>query len=349
MKKLILYALAGSVMLTAVSAQDQLTNSERRFEGVNDILIENFTGRLEVSVGGNQTRITMQQGDASFQFEAMLDGETLSLAGEDRPQNYDLHREINWRRYGDNAFSEFLEDYPVLKIAVPEGVAIELDDAITIASIGNLNGALIIGGGYVDAVVGDVTSAKVSVHSAGDISLGEVRDTLIASIHGSGDITAESASASALSIHGSGDISIGDISGDAKLKIHGSGDIDTGNIDGEVLAAIHGSGDISSGKVTKGGDIAIYGSGDISMRSINGPVEASINGSGNIEIADGRAENLKVSLYGSGDFIFNGVSSDLIAHIRGSGNVEIARNIGSLKTSGRGDIRINGRWIEIDD
>ena len=82
MKKFILYALASSALLTAASAQDPLTNSEQRFEGVNDILIENFTGRLEVIIGGDQTRISMQQGNASFQFEAMLNGETLSLAGE---------------------------------------------------------------------------------------------------------------------------------------------------------------------------------------------------------------------------------------------------------------------------
>jgi len=349
MKKFILYALASSAMLTAVSAQDQLTNSERRFEGVNDILIENFTGRLEVTVGGDQTRITMQEGDTAFPFEALQNGAKLSLEGEDRPRNFDLHKKINWRQHGDKAFAVFLKDFPVLKISIPEGVAIELDDAITIASIGDLNGALIIGGGYVDAVVGDITSAKVSVHSSGDISLGAVRDNLIASIHGSGDIGAKSAGSGSFSVHGSGDINVGNVSGDAKLRIHGSGDIDTGDIIGNVLATIYGSGDIHAGAVSKGGEIEINGSGDVVMRSINGPIDASIRGSGNIGIADGHAKSLKVSVHGSGDFVFDGVSTELTAYIRGSGNIEVAKNTGSLKTSGRGDIRINGRWIEIDD
>jgi putative autotransporter adhesin-like protein len=349
MKMFIFCALASGAMVTAAVAQNNKDAAPQRFNGVKEILIENFTGRLEVEIGGAQTSVALQEGGASFPFDISQDGATLALEGEERPRNFDVQRKIKWRRHGEKAFAVFLRDYPVLKITAPEGTTLNLEDAITIASIGDLNGALIIDGGYVDAVAGDVASAKVSVHSSGDLILGAVRDDLIASIYGSGDITAESAGASALSIYGSGDIGIGDISGDATLKIHGSGDIDTGDIDGGIVASVHGSGDINAGAVSQGGDFAIYGSGDMVMRRVNGLVDAKIRGSGNIEIEDGRAENLNISINGSGDFSFDGVSSNLTAYSHGSGSIEVARNTGSLNLSGTGAIRIGDRRIKNDD
>ncbi|MHA7871201.1 MAG: head GIN domain-containing protein, partial [Hyphococcus sp.] len=266
----------------AAAALMSAANAET-YQGIDSILISEFTGRIIVDIAAGETTATLSGGDADYAVDLAQDGAVLSVIGEERPRNYRFWREIKWDRYGEEALAKYLEDYPTLRISAPAGIALELEDAITIASVGDLQGALVIGGGFVEAVVGDVNTAKVSVHSAGDITLGDVRDDLKASIHGSGDIHVDSAGASRLSIHGSGDIRIGEVRGDAVLKIHGSGDIETGDIKGAVETSIHGSGDISAGLVEAGGDFAVYGSGDTSVQHVNGPVDATIHGSGDIE------------------------------------------------------------------
>lgn len=340
---------AANVLSGAAFAQNTLDASQRQFEGVDAIVISDFTGRVIVEIGGEQTSASLQSGTINAPFEVSQNGSSLVFEGEERSRKFRISEEINWRRYGEDAFEMYLADYPTLRITTPAGTALELDDVITIAAIGDLNGDLIISGGYVDAVAGDVMSARVGVHGSGDIVLSEVCEALRASVHGSGDISAETAGSGDLSIHGSGDISVGAIDGDADLNIHGSGDIETGDIDGDVTASIHGSGDINGGAASRSGEFSIYGSGDISMRSINGAAEADIFGSGNIEISSGRAESLNVNVNGSGDFVFGGVSTDLVAHVRGSGGIDIARNEGTIRTSGRGDIRVGGIRMNKDD
>lgn len=348
-KQIISAAAAMAALFSAAAAQDTLGAQERQFDGVDSLIISNFTGRIEVAIGGDRFSASMSGGSKGLPVEVSQNGAMLTLEAPERARNYRVHKEINWRRHGDKAFGIFLADYPVLKITAPEGAALELEDAITIASVGDLNGALLIDGGYVDAIVGNVATADVGVHGSGDILLGAVSDDLKASVHGSGDIDVKSAGASELSVHGSGDIRIGEISGETKINVHGSGDIATGDIGGDVKIAIHGSGDVDTGAVENGAVFSIHGSGDIAMRSINGPAEARIRGSGNIDIGGGRAENLKVSVNGSGDFAFDGVSTNLAASVHGSGFVTVARNEGRLTTSGRGDVRVNGQMIEIDD
>lgn len=314
---------------------------------ISMIIVEDFTGHIIVNVDGTQTSANLQSANAETPIELSQNGSTIYFSGEERPRNFDVSREIGWKRYSDDAFKEYLADYPTLTITAPVGTALKLDDAITIAAIGDLNGELEIEGGYVDVDAGDMWSADVGVHGPGNIILGHVQDTLTASIHGSGDITIKEAGQSKLSVHGSGNANIGAISGDAILNVHGSGDINTGLIDGAIRASIHGSGDIHTGTVSQSGELSIHGSGDISLDTINGPAKADIFGSGNITISSGLAQSLRVSINGSGDFDFGGISTNLVANLRGSGGIDIAQNEGTIRTSGRGDIRVGG--IQIND
>lgn len=321
----------------------------QEFTRVDSISITDFTGRIVVEVRNGAVTADIVQGDRTYDTDLSQDGTQLLIEGEERPRRYNVSREINWRRHGDKAFEIFLEDYPTLIISAPAGTALDLDDAISIASIGDLDGDLIIDGGFVEVTAGNMASADVSVHGPGDIILGAVRNTLEASVHGSGDISAETAGDSDLSVHGSGNISVGDVSGEAEMAVHGSGDIETGDIARGLSASIHGSGDIKAGAAAQAGEFSIHGSGDIFLREINGPAEAEIYGSGSIEISEGRADALYVVINGSGDFDFGGVSNDLVANVNGSGAIDIARNEGTLRLSGRGDIRIGGVQFNDDD
>jgi len=340
--------IGGTVCALAAMFSGALA-APQEFTRVDSILITEFTGRIVVDVRDGAVTADIVQGGTTYNTDLSQDGTELRIEGEECPRRYNVSREIDWRRHGDKAFEIFLEDYPTLTISAPAGTALDLDDAISIASIGDLDGDLIIDGGFVEVTAGNMASADVGVHGPGDIVLGAVRNNLKASVHGSGDISAETAGDSDLSVHGSGNISVGDINGEAQMAVHGSGGIETGDIASTLSASIHGSGDIKAGAAVQAGEFSIHGSGDIFLREINGPAEAEIYGSGNIEISAGRAEALYVVINGSGDFDFGGVSHNLVANVKGSGGIDIARNEGTIRLSGRGDIKIGGVQFNDND
>ncbi len=314
---------------------------------VEKIVIKDFTGRIIVNVGGAQTVANLQGTNSRSPIELSQNGSSLRFAGEERPRDFNISREIGWR-HDEDTFVAYLADFPTLTLSVPTGTAMTFDDVITIASIGDLKGHLDIDGGYVDVDAGDLISADVSVHGPGDIVLGHVEEDLVASVHGSGDISVKSAGQTRFSVHGSGDGRIGTINGDAILNVHGSGNIDTGAINGAIRASIHGSGDIHTSTVSQSGELSIHGSGDMSLDTINGVTKADIYGSGNISISSGQAQSLRVSINGSGDFDFGGISTNLVAHARGSGGIDIAQNEGTIRTSGQGIIRVGGIQVNRD-
>jgi len=338
--------LLGVVCTAAIIAPGAYAET---YANIESVLISDFTGRITVDIGGGGVAATITDGAKSFPVAITQSGGVLTIDGPDRPRRYRVHEEINWRRHKEEAFAIFLEDYPVLHLTMPAGTALEFDEAITIASVGDLEGDIIVDGGFVEAVIGDVVNANIGVNGAGDISVGAVRENLVARIGGSGDFEARSARTANLKIGGSGDLAIGNIAGGASMKIGGSGDIRADDVGGAVSASVAGSGDISIGDIAAGAEFAIAGSGDISADSVHGETSARISGSGDIEIAGGRAENLSISIRGSGDFAFDGVSTNLDASVRGSGSVTVGENEGSLSTSGRGEFRVGDITIDNDD
>ncbi len=322
--------------------------SAERFDGVNRVEISDFTGRITVKVEGAAVDATLIDGDKPFAVDISRENGVLVIDGPDRPRSYKIHHEINWRRHEEKAFEIFLEDYPLLNLSVPAGTHLEFDDAITIATVGDLDGDIAIEGGYVEAIIGDVTNADIGVKGPGDIKVGVVANELRAGVGGSGDFEAVSAGVAKLSVGGSGDLKIGAIAGDASISVGGSGDVETGDIGGAVSMSVAGSGNVTAGKIGAGADLSVAGSGDITAGSVNGHTKARISGSGDIEIADGRAEDLEVSINGSGDFIFDGVSTNLRASVNGSGLVSVAANEGSLHTTGRGEFRVGGKRLKRD-
>ncbi len=340
--KTVLLSLAVSIAaISSAHAED------RSFSGVDSLVIDEFTGRLTIKTGGSNVDVSIEDKDGILRLEEK-DG-VLTIAGPGRPRHHKLYEEINWHRYGDQAFARFLDDYPTLTLTVPANAEIDIDDAISVLSIGDREGKLIIDHGYVAGSVGNLAEAEIGLRGPGDLDIGSVRGHLSAKIGGSGSISATSAGSADLNIGGSGDLDVGKINGDLSARIGGSGDISVSDVDGAIDATVSGSGNIDAGDVAGGGEFRVSGSGDIYAKSIHGEVSASIAGSGDIVLAGGVAENLRVRIQGSGDFELGGKSTNLDAAVNGSGSVVVAENSGSLRTSGRGHFRVGGTEIDNDD
>ncbi|MFQ5563565.1 MAG: GIN domain-containing protein [Parvularculaceae bacterium] len=338
--KLYISAIVLTAFLVAPAAAKDV---ERSFRSADGVVIEDFTGAVEVKVGGSSVSLTLTDGAKTYPVEISERNGMVYVAGENRPRRYRWHEDYGRKAWRDeDAFKKYLADYPVLKITAPAGANLKFDRAIVMAKVGDLNGDVKIHKGYVEARIGDVVNADIGISGSGDVTLGAVSEVLHLAIGGSGDFEGESAGQARLAIGGSGDIDLGPVAGDTDITIGGSGDVETGDIGGALAASIGGSGDIRVGAVGSGAILSISGSGDINLDSVNGETSASIAGGGDIGIAGGRAQNLRVSIAGSGDFTFGGVSTNLNASVNGSGSVTVAENEGALQTSGRGDFRVGG-------
>ncbi|MEX0644466.1 MAG: DUF2807 domain-containing protein [Parvularculaceae bacterium] len=300
------------------------------------IRLQDFTGAIDIAVGGAVINADLTTGAESYPVNiSVIDG-VLVIAGPKRPYGYNVHKEIDWRNNHEMAFAEFLESYPVLKVTAPAGTDLTFDDAIVAAVAGDLNSNVKIGGGYVQAAFGDLKGAEIGINGSGDVTVGDVAETLKVAIGGSGDFIGGAARRGEFTIGGSGDVRVGAISEDAVMSIGGSGDIKAAAIGGALSASIHGSGDVNVGAVGKGARLSIAGSGDLGLAGVYGPVRIDIAGNGDVAIAEGRAENLAISVAGSGDVLFGGVSTNLNVSVVGSGTISVASNEGALTISGRG-------------
>jgi len=334
----------GAIVLNQAAAQ-----TLREFSGVKSVSIEDFTGTVEIIVGGDKVAATLTDGARSTPVHMEVKNGVFVIAGEPRRKNFNIHDEIDWRRDRERAFEIYLQAYPTLSIRAPAGSGVALERAIVMAKAGDTKGDFRIDGGYVDAVIGDIRNADIKIVSSSDVALGHVAEALSVRINGSGDVNALSAGRAALRISGSGDIEIGPIAGDADIQIGGSGDVLAKSVSGKAAVTIGGSGDVRIGEARGGAALSIAGSGDIGVSHISGPAAANIAGNGDINIDRGRAENLTVSIAGSGDFSFGGVSTNLDVSVVGSGDVFVAENEGSLRHSGRGEIVVGGRRLTKND
>ena len=345
-------SISAFALLSAAEAGEAYKKSSkedfaRAFPDAKVIDINEFTGRIEVAVGGDETAVILTQGQKSYAVDFTAEDQVLTIQGEERPRNFQLYKELKNYDYSEKAVAKYLKNYPVLKISAPSGVDIAFDDVITIAVGGDTMGNLDIEKGYVEAIFGDVKSAEIGISSAGNVSIGNVSEDLKVGIGGSGDFDAMSARSVKFAIGGSGDIEVGAVKENAVLTIGGSGDIQTGNVGGSFDATVSGSGKITADKVASGANLSVAGSGDIIIASVNGPTSASIAGNGDIEIKGGVAHDLDVNIAGNGDFNLAGKSTNLDVSIVGSGSVDVRENTGTLKTSNKhGDIRVNGKYIK---
>ena len=149
----------------------------RAFPEAMMIDINEFTGRIEIAIGGNETAVILKQGEKSYAVDFTAEGNMLTIQGEERPRDFQLYKYLKKNGhtkygYGEEAVAKYLKSFPVLKISAPAGVDLEFDDVITIAVGGDTMGNLEIEKGYVEAIFGDVKAAEIGISSSGDVSLG---------------------------------------------------------------------------------------------------------------------------------------------------------------------------------
>jgi hypothetical protein len=151
---------------------------------------------------------------------------------------------------------------------------------------------IVVGGGGnisevgIDIKVPNGTDIDVSDIDA-DVTIGNTKGNLRASIGGSGSVSAGSVKKINGRISGSGRITIASVTGDAKLSISGSGSvqIDGGEIQ-ELEVSVSGSGNAQINATAKEGDLDVSGVGRINVNHITKNPRRRVSGVGSINVGN---------------------------------------------------------------
>ena len=335
--------------LISFAAFTSLALAPSAFAG-DSLEIQDFIGTINWSTGPMSVAIDSNPGDTKITGRSNINvmGGYEKIDGSDCKSAYGKF-DIEWfgkRNKGHIGGYKNLEDYPVLEITVPADIRLIIRNAIIFT-----RGAP------------DFEAVDIQLRHCGDVTLGNVKNTLaldsrgsadvsvertgqmVANLKGSGDLTGGDSGDVLLNSKGSADVELGDIAS-LELKIHGSGDVEVGDIDGAVELSSHGSGDTEIGRVNGELSYIGHGSGDFEAASVRGPqIYLKSHGSGDIEIGDGAVTDLDVSLSGSGSVEFSGQADRADLRTSGSGDVSVGHVLGAanVRSSGSGEIDIDKR------
>lgn len=287
-------AVAGLLTLPAV-ADSWLSGPTRNFS-VHSVSVRDLVGHL--TVGVRPGPVTIQVGGTKSRVDETAvhqDGDTLEVVGETYNQVWD------WRHWFDFSDQTHWGDVSV-KLFVPRGTAVRVDDLVGDAQIGDTLGSLHFGAVSTNSTIGRVGDAHLSLAGSGKIVAGNIMGDLHADSAGSGKIVTGSARAVHADVAGSGAIEVGAINGDLSLDIAGSG--------------------------------------DFSATSVRGAAHIDIAGSGSVRIAQGEADPFHVDILGSGNVDFGGLAVDPHVSGFGSGSVKIHQMRGKLSSDGMADVKI---------
>ena len=330
-------AIAGLALAPAAFAQDSLE-------------IRNFVGSINWSNGPMSVEIEENAGDTdiSGRRNITVDGGIEKIDGSDCKSSYGSF-DIDW--FGKKSEGRFggyqdLEDYPVLNITVP------------------VNTTLIIRNSAVFTMgTPDIQEADLDLRHCGNVTLGDVENTLAldsrgsadvdvgrtgqiaASLKGSGDLTGGDTGNVVAKSHGSGDVELGDATS-IEMNLHGSGDLEAGDVAGTVDLSSHGSGDVELNDVDGSLAYSSFGSGDLEVSSVTGAkLYLKSHGSGDIDVEDGRVDDLTIIVRGSATTEYEGEAETANLSSRGSGDVYVNRvnGVAEIKSSGSGEVEIDER------
>ena len=249
-------------------------------------------GPLTVDVAGSKARVNGVR--------VTKDGNRVVIDGSSFSENNSVWDWKNWFNFSTD-FSQRADNLTI-KVTVPKGASVDVNDLVGDATIGDTQGPL-----HFEAAA---TKARIGRVARADVSLG-----------------------------GAGKLDVAQVSGPLHLEVGGSGKVTVGPTQ-SVHADIAGSGDAQFGAIAGGLSLDIAGAGDVSAASVNGPTHIDIAGSGSVKIADGTANPLHVDIMGAGNFIFGGVAIDPHIDAVGSGNVKLKSYRGHLDTEGMADVKI---------
>jgi hypothetical protein len=262
---------------------------------VGTVTVDVKDGPMSVEVSGDRNRVS--------HLEVNIEGNVLAIDGENSGEGNSVWDWKNWFNFSDE--SRRATNNLFVRVSVPKGTEVKVDDLVGNATIGDTEGVLRFGAAATTAHIGRVKEAHIDVG-------------------------------------GSGKIYVTQVDGPLHLDVGGSGKITVGPTD-EVFADIAGSGDVTLGPIAKGLKLDIAGSGDVSAPRVNGPVHVEIAGSGSVKIADGVANPLHVEIMGAGNFIFGGNAVDPHIEAMGSGTVKLKSYTGKMDSEGMANVQIGGQ------
>ena len=278
--------------------------------GAMDIKVENFAGKITLVEGNDGLDVVSRGSEGSLELNTSsdmirIDGGLNSKERNDACKGAGMSWNLtfNGRKSEGNTR---LENYPDLRISVPAGTDLEIEDSnVELTSEVDLGKVMLDLGGCFDVVLADMGDVKLDRSGSGDFDAGRVGRLEIEK-SGSGDTSFQSAESLDLEASGSGEFEIGEVNGPVSIDKSGSGDIEIKSVNGNVRVEKSGSGDVeiyggfaedlvvdNSGSGDVDVDAAVgnakinaSGSGDIYVESISGSVEKSISGSAEFKRGD---------------------------------------------------------------
>lgn len=279
------------------------TTAPARNFNANSVKIEDIVGNIVVDVRDSGP-VTVEVSGAPKRVNSVRtsqDGSLVVVEGmSDTDSNISVWDWHNWFNFPRE--EERITGNLTVKVTVPRGADVNVQDLVGDATIGDTMGALRFEAATSRARIGRISRAKIS-------------------------------------LGGTGRIDIAGVTGELDLEMGGSGKIVVGSA-GSVKADIAGSGDAQFGPITGGLSLDIAGSGDVTAARVNGPTHIDIAGSGTVRIADGIANPLHVDIMGAGNLYFGGIAVDPHIDAVGSGSVHIKAYRGHLDSEGMADVKI---------
>lgn len=239
-------SLTGGIINVNAAGMPDLDHQQRELtldsQDLQELVAETGAGSLEIIGVEGLTQIKLvadiySNKDSNDDSKVIL---TLEKKANKAMLKADFESHANFSNYSP---------YIDLKLQVPAGLALDIDDG---------SGAILINKMTADIKVKD-GSGELVIHGGNNVSIDD----------GSGAIEVSQVNGNLAIIDGSGGIQVNDIKGSITID-DGSGEIEVANVQSTVTIN-DGSGDINVVN-TKGLTILSAGSGDISFDKIDGPV-----------------------------------------------------------------------------
>jgi hypothetical protein len=209
-----------------------------------------------------------------------------------------------------------------LTLATDEDVTVEADPGLT-------NAVRVVGDSLDCLTANDGVGVQIST-SACDSDMGHLA------------IMVPPAMPLSVEVAASGNVTIGDLKGPLKATISADGDLKVRHAS-VLQMEIRGSGDATIQAVDGPADIAINGSGNVRLLRLAGPLKFRQNASGDLAIVQIDSPAVDIESHGSGDVLMlGGHITDLRVRSTGNGDVAMAGRVGTadLSATGGGDIGI---------
>jgi hypothetical protein len=280
---------------------DWVTKPRKSFN-VKKVHFSSVIGSIKVDVkdSGPMTLDVAGTKRAVDGLDVNVEDGTLQIEGSDEGGTIAVW---DWRKWFDFSDVGKSHHYKLdLRLTVPRGSDVAVEDFIGNAAIGDTMGNLSFSANATKSKVGKVKDAKIELEGSGQVDMAQVFGAL-------------------------------------NIEIDGSGKVNAGDVK-SVHAELNGSGDAAIGSINGPMHLEIAGSGSLTATKVNGPVKIEIAGAGSVKIADGVADPFKVEIAGSGDVFFGGLAVNPSIEAFGSGKVKLHAIKGKLNSEGMANVKI---------